>query len=50
MKDMLFENLEKAKNNVRWLLDNADGLVDMHGLEYWAGVVERLRTEIKNRL
>ena len=46
----LFEKLEKAKSNVRWLLDNAEGLADMHGIEYWAGVVERLRKEIKTKL
>ena len=46
----LFEKLEKAKSNVRWLLDNAEGLADMHGIEYWAGVVERLRKEIKEKL
>ena len=46
----LFEKLEKAKSNVRWLLDNADGLVDMHGIEYWAGTVERLRKDIKSKL
>ena len=44
------EELQKAKDNVRWLLDHSDGLVDMHGLVYWAGVVERLRTEIKETL
>lgn len=43
------EQLKKAKDAVRWLLDN-DGLVDMHGLEYWAGVVARLRREIKDNL
>lgn len=37
--------LEIAKANVKWLLDN-NGLVDMHGLEHWAGVVERLRQEL----
>ena len=44
------EELKKAKEKVRWLLDNPTGLVDMHGLEYWAGVVERLRKEIKDML
>lgn len=44
------EKLEKAKHNVAWLLENADGLADMHGLAYWAGVVEKLRTEIKGLL
>jgi hypothetical protein len=44
------EELQKAKANVRWLLDNPDGSVDFHDLTYWAGVVERLRTEIKKEL
>ena len=44
------EELQKAKENVRCLLDHQDSLVDMHGLSYWAGVVERLREEIKKTL
>lgn len=44
---MIYEKLEEAKENVKWLLANPDGLVDMHGLPYWAAVVERLRLEIK---
>ena len=43
------KELEEAKKNVRWLLDN-DGLADMHGLEYWAGRVESLRQEVKESL
>lgn len=43
----LLEQLQTAKNNVRWLLDHESGLVDMHGLPHWAGEVERLRKEIK---
>lgn len=39
-----------AKTNVRWLLEHESGLVDMHGLAYWAGVVERLRAEIRASL
>lgn len=39
--------LEKAKDAVRFCLEHDSGLVDMHGLEYWAGVVERRRIEIK---
>ena len=39
--------LEKAKDSVRFCLEHDSGLVDMHGLEYWAGVVERRRIEIK---
>jgi len=42
-----FTKLIKAKKNVVWLLDHPDGLVDMHGIKYWAGVIERLREEIK---
>lgn len=42
-----YELLVKAVENVRWLLDNPDGLIDMHGLSYWAGVVEKLREEVK---
>lgn len=45
-----FEELQKAKENVRWLLDHEGGLIDMKGLTYWAGVVERLREEIKKSL
>ena len=46
----LWEQLQKAKANVRWLLDNESGLVDMHGLAYWASVVEQLRARIKEDL
>lgn len=46
----LIKKLEYAKKSVLWLLNNESGLVDMHGLAYWAGEVERLRKEIKNRL
>jgi hypothetical protein len=49
MSDKL-QDLEVAKRNVRWLLDHANGLVDMHGLTYWAGRVEALRTEIQRGL
>ena len=44
------EKLFEAKQNVRWLLDHAEGLVDMHGLKYWAGEVERLRAVVKETL
>jgi len=43
------KKLKKAKENVIWLLKH-DGLVDMHGLEYWASEVERLRKKIKEQL
>ena len=45
-----FLQLQIAKDNVRYLLDHENGSVDMKGLSYWAGVVERLREEIKASL
>ncbi len=45
-----FEELQKAKESVKHLLDNSDSLVDMHGLVYWSEVVERLRKEVKATL
>jgi hypothetical protein len=44
------EQLATAKHNVAWLLEHANGLVDFHGLTYWAGVVERLRADIRATL
>lgn len=41
------KSLEYAKKAVMSCLEKDGVLVDMHGLEYWAGVVERLRKEIK---
>lgn len=49
IKDKL-EELEEAKKNVAWLLENPEGLVDMHSIAYWAGRVETLRELIKNSL
>lgn len=46
----LFTKLQYAKKAVLWLLDNEAGSVDFHGLSYWAGEVERLRSEIKKGL
>ena len=46
----LFEELKKAKDAVIWLLDHEGGLVDFHGIAFWAGVIERLRKEIKEKL
>ena len=46
----IFQELDKAKENVQWLLNNPDGSVDMHGLSYWAGRVEQLREDIKKML
>lgn len=43
----LLEKIQYAKKAVIWLLEHESGLVDMHGLSYWAGEVERLRLEIK---
>lgn len=42
--------LEQAKDAVRFCLEHESGLVDMHGLSYWAGVVERRRKEIKEMI
>lgn len=44
------KKLEYAKKAVMSCLESHSVLVDMHGLEYWAGVVERLRKEIKEML
>lgn len=44
------KKLAEAKDNVRYLLDNSEGLVDMHGLVYWASSVEEYRKKIKEQL
>lgn len=44
------KKLEYAKKAVMSCLEHDGTLVDMYGLEYWAGVVERLRKEIKEML
>lgn len=44
------KQLQEAKDNVRWLLDNSEGSVDFKGIGYWASEVERLRKEIKGNL
>ena len=46
----LMGKLNYAKDAVLWLIEHESGLVDMHGLSYWAEVVENLRTEIKKAL
>lgn len=46
----LVEELEYAKKAVKDMLEEDGVSVDMHGLEYWAGRVESLREEIKERL
>jgi len=43
----IYTELLRARENVRWLLDNPRGLIGFKGLVYWAEVVERLRKEIK---
>lgn len=40
------KELEYAKKAVLSTLESSNCSVDMHGLEYWASVVERLRKEI----
>lgn len=44
------KHLEKAKQTTQACLNDSNVLVDMHGLAYWAGEVERLRKEIRERL
>lgn len=44
------KELEYAKKAVISCLEHYSLLVDMCGLVYWAGVVERLRKEIKEML
>ena len=44
------KELEKAKGAVKFCLEHESGSVDFHGLAYWAGVVERLRKEIKEMI
>ena len=46
----LFEKLKYAKDAVIWLVEHEAGSVDFHDLSYWAGEVERLRSEIKKAL
>lgn len=49
MEDKI-KQLEYAKKAVLSCLEKDGVLVDMHSLEYWASVVERLRKEIKDML
>ena len=42
--------LIEAKENVLFCLNHPKGLVNMHGLSYWAGEVERLRKELDDKL
>ena len=46
----LVESLDYAKDAVRACLESAGTLVDMHGLAYWAEVVERRRSKVAKRL
>lgn len=57
IEEIKFEEMEekikelgKAKRAVVSCLSKDGVLVDMHDLEYWAGVVVRLRKEIKEML
>lgn len=43
----MFVKLDYAKKAVEFCLKHSTGCVDMHGLEYWASEVERLRKELK---
>ena len=40
-------DLLDAKDSVKFCLQNPTGLSGMHGLAYWAQVVEDLRKELK---
>ena len=44
---MWLEELDEAKSNAHYLLDNPDALIDMHGLGYWTDRVITLRNKIK---
>lgn len=46
----IINDLTYARHACEECLKNADTLVDMHGLAYWAGRVEQLRKEIKEQL
>jgi len=45
-----FDDLQAARKNVQTLLDEPNASIDMHGIKYWAGEVERLREVIKDNL
>lgn len=44
------EELDEAKRNAHYLLDNPDSMIDMHGLGYWVERVQTLRERIKGAL
>lgn len=46
-QEQRMHELMEAKENVSYLLGNADAMVDQLGIGYWACKVERLRKEIK---
>lgn len=46
----VINDLVYARHACEECLKNADTLVDMHGLAYWASRVEQLRKEIKEQL
>jgi hypothetical protein len=46
----LLNDLACAKQACEQCLERDGVLVDMHGLTYWAGEVERLRKAIKEQL
>jgi hypothetical protein len=48
--EQAIKDLEYAKKAVQSILDEPNCSVDMHGIEYWAGRVERLRELIRNSL
>ena len=53
IKELMEEKIKElmeAKKAVQACLDSESTLVNWHGLAYWAGVVERLRKEIKSAL
>lgn len=47
---IIAEKLAKAKEAVSYCLEHSTGLVDMHGLSYWAQEVENLRGQIKKNM
>ena len=49
MEEKLKE-LNKAKENVRKMLDDPNILIDFHSIGYWAVVVERLREELREEM
>ena len=46
----IINDLAYARHACEQCLSKDGVLVDMHGLAYWAGEVERLRNEIKSQL